>query len=67
MENMRIHSDNLSQQKEEETIWWQKQLSYYKVFHRISVSNRNEKKTQLVMNKTVYLGLSVQKLSTMLM
>ena len=35
---------NLSQQKEKETIWWQNQLSYYKVFHRISVSNRNEKK-----------------------
>ena len=37
-------------------------LSYYKVFYRKCVGYRNEK-TKIPMNKPVYLGLSVQKLS----
>ena len=41
-------------------------LWYYKVFHRTSISNRNEKK-QMLMNKVVYLGLSILELSKMLM
>ena len=45
--------------------------SCYKVFHRTSVSNRNEKKkkkkTEILMNKPVYLGLSILKLSKILM
>ena len=45
---------------------WSK-LSYYKVFHRTSISNRNEKKTQIFMNKPVYLGLSILELSKILM
>ena len=40
-------------------------LSYWKVFHRISVSNRNEK-TQILMNKPVYLGLSILQLRKIL-
>ena len=49
--------------------------SCYKVFHRTSVSNRNGKKkkkkankqTEILMNKPVYLGLSILKLSKILM
>ena len=45
--------------------------SCYKVFHRTSVSNKNEKKkkkkTEILMNKPVYLGLSILKLSKILM
>ena len=36
-------------------------LSYYKVFHRKLISNRNEK-TEKLMNKPVYLGLSILEL-----
>ena len=36
-------------------------LSYYKVFHRISISNRNEQ-TQILMNKPACLGLSILEL-----
>ena len=39
-------------------------LSYYKVFFRISISNRN-KKTQILMNKPV--GLSILKLTKIFM
>ena len=45
-------------------------LSYYKVFHRKFISNRNEKKnkkTEIPMSKPVYLGLSLLKLSKILM
>ena len=38
----------------------------YKVFQRTSLSNRNEK-TQILMNKPVYLGLSILELRKMLM
>ena len=36
-------------------------LLYYKVFHRKSTSNENEK-THILMIKTVYLGLSILEL-----
>ena len=36
-------------------------LSYYKVFHRKSTSNKNEK-PHILMIKTVYLGLSILEL-----
>ena len=42
-------------------------LSYYKAFRRISISNRNEKTTHTLMNKPVYLGFSILKLSKKLM
>ena len=34
---------NLSQQKKKQLFGVRTKLSYYKVFHRISISNRNEK------------------------
>ena len=44
---------NLSQQKEKEPIGVRTKFSYYKVFHRKPISNKNEK-TQIVMKKPVY-------------
>ena len=41
-------------------------LSYYKVFHRKSISNRNEKNSQILMNKLVFVGLSILELSKIL-
>ena len=38
-------------------------FSYYKVFHRKSICNRNEKQTEILMNKLIYSGLSVLDLS----
>ena len=53
MENVRKHRDlNLSKQKEEENIGVSIKLSYYKTFHRKVIE---KKKTQIYMNKTVYL------------
>ena len=49
---------NLSQQKREDIFSIRIKLSYYKIFHRKFISNRNEKKTQMLMNKLLYLGLS---------
>ena len=59
MENVKKHRD--TQQTEEETIQQQNQI-----FHRKSISNRNEK-TQISMNKPVYLGLSILDLSKTVM
>ena len=42
-------------------------LSYYKVFHRKFINNRNEKKTEIIMNKPSYLRLSILELSKILM
>ena len=41
-------------------------LSYYKVFHRTSSSNRYEKK-EILLNKPMYLGLSALEWSKILM
>ena len=41
-------------------------LSYYKLFHRTVISNRNEKKTQTLMDKPFYLGLSTLKVNKIL-
>ena len=46
---------NLSQQKEEETIWFRIKLSYHKVFHKNFVSNRNKKKQQ----RYLWISLSI--------
>ena len=55
MKNLRKHKVlNLPRQKEEEPIWCQNQI--IKVFHRVSISNRNETR-QIPMNKPVYIGL----------
>ena len=42
-------------------------LSYYKVFHRKCISNRNKKKTEILINKPLYLGLSILELSKIIM
>ena len=52
--------------KKKELFSIKTKLSHYKVFHRIYIDSRNEKK-QLLMNKPVYLGLSVLELSKILM
>ena len=58
---------NLSQQKgEKKLISIRNKLSYYKIFHRKCISNKNEK-TQILMNKPVYLGLSILNLSKTVM
>ena len=48
-------------------ILYQNQIIINKVFHRISISNRNEKKTQIIMNKPFYLGFSILELSKILL
>ena len=58
---------NLSQEKKEETIWFSTKFSYYKLFHRKFITYRNEKKSEILMNKPVYLGLSILELSKILM
>ena len=42
-------------------------LSYYKVFHRIFIASRNEKKKEIFMTKPVFLGLLILELSKILM
>ena len=49
MENMRnIEIPNLSQQNEERMIQYQNQMSYHKVFHRTSVSNKMKRPEILI-------------------
>ena len=58
MENDRKHRDFKLVTKERRVA--KTKLSYYKVFHRRFVSNRNEKqKKQILVNKSFYLGLSI--------
>ena len=60
MENVRKHRNiKLSNRKKKELL--RAKSSYYKDFHRPSISNRNEK-TLILLNKTVYLGLSILQL-----
>ena len=56
--NMQENLDilNLSQQKEEETIWCWNQINVLQSL-----------KTQIIVNKPVYIGLSIVKLSIILM
>ena len=60
LENIEIL--NLSQQKEEETVWCQSQIIILEHFLAIEM-----KKTEILMNKLVYLGLSILELSKILM
>ena len=60
LENIEIL--NLSQQKEEETVWCQCQIIILEHFLAIEM-----KKTEILMNKLVYLGLSILELSKILM
>ena len=65
MENVRKHSDI-------KLVTTERRRNYlisepnYKLFHRTSISNRNEKK-EILMNKPVYLGLSILVLSKILL
>ena len=45
--------------KKKESLSIKTKFSYYKVFHRKFISNRNEK-TEILMNKSFCLGLSVR-------
>ena len=56
-----IELSNLQQQKKKKTFIIRTKLSYYKVFHRQSISNRNEKNWNI--NKSVYLGWPILDLS----
>ena len=61
---------NLSQQKEESTIQYQNQIIIIQNISKMFFSNRNEnkkQKTQILMNKLVYLVLSIIELSKTLM
>ena len=59
---------NLSEQRKKKKLFGVRTaLSYYKVFHRKFISNKNEKKTEIIMNRPVYLGLSILELSKILM
>ena len=57
---------NLSQQKEEETIWCQNQVIILQMFAQKYYYNRNEK-AEIRLNKPVYFGLLKLELSKILM
>ena len=44
--------------KKKKLFGFRTKLSYYKVFHRTFISNRNEK-TDILVNNTVYLGIFI--------
>ena len=52
---------SLQQPRQEGIIWYQKQTIIQQCF-RSFISNRNEK-TQVFMNKTAYVGLSILEIS----
>ena len=60
-ENIEIHN-----RQEKKLFSSRTKLSYYKIFYVKSISNRNGK-TQMSMNKPVYLGLSILDLSKTVM
>ena len=72
MKNSRKHKDVqlvITERKKEPLNIWTK-LSYYKVFRRISISNRNKKITEIakiLIDNPVYLGLLILELSKTLM
>ena len=58
----------MSQQEEEETVWCQNQIIILKIFLLFTelLLARKIKKTQILINKPVYLGLSILELSKIL-
>ena len=54
----------MSQQQEEETIWCQNHATKFFTEHLLAIEM---KKTEILMNKPVHLGLSILELSKMLM
>ena len=69
MENMRKHRDIKLVTAEGRTNYLVSETNYHtkKVFCRKFISNRNKKKTEILMNKPVHLGLSILELSKILM
>ena len=68
MENMRKYRyQTCHNRKKKKLFGVRTKLSYYKVFHRISILAIEMKLTQILINKPVYLGLSVLELSKILM
>ena len=68
MENMRKYRyQTCHNRKKKKLFGVRTKLSYYKVFHRISILAIEMKLTQILINKPVYLGLSVLELSKLLM
>ena len=63
-ENTQI--SNLRQLKEERTVYYQNQTIIQQMFFWKSISNRNEK-MQIIMKISVYWGLSILKLSKIVM
>ena len=57
----------MSQQKEEETIYYQNQIIILQRFFTENLLAIEMKKTEVLMNKPVHLRLSVLELSKMLM
>ena len=67
MENVRKHRDiKLVTTERRRNFGVRTKLSYYKVFHRKFISNRNEK-TEIFINKPVSSGLSILELGKTLM
>ena len=66
-ENVKKHSDvKLVTEKTKKLFGVRTSLSYYKFFCKKFISNRNGK-NEILMNKPVYLGLSILELSRILM
>ena len=62
-----IEIQNLSQQKEEETIWCQNQIIIVQSFSQKNLLPIEIKKPEILMNKPVYLGYSILGLRKILM
>ena len=65
IENLRKHRRINLVTTERRTNYLVSEPNDHTTFHRISISNRNQK-TEILINKPVYLGLSILHLSTML-
>ena len=68
MGNVRNYRDIklVTTERRKETNQYQNQIINYKIFNRKCISNKNEK-TQILINKPVYLGLSILNLSKTVM
>ena len=58
---------NLTQQKEEETIWCQNQIFIIQSFFTVDLLATEIKKTEILKHKSVSLGFSILELSKTLM
>ena len=68
MENVRKHRDIklYHNRNKNEQFSVRNKLLCFKVFHRNFVSNRSEKRTQILIKKPLYSGLSILELSKVL-